>query len=50
MDGITYKTRYQAEKARKANPYISSASVIVKVCGGYVIMSPRDYEIWKKQK
>ena len=45
-----YKTRYRAEKARKGNPYIRSDSVVVKVCGGYVIMTAEDYRTWKNQK
>ena len=40
-----YDTRYQAEKARK-----KGEEIIVKVSGGYVIMTYREYQIWKKQK
>ena len=39
-----YKTRYQAEKDRKANERI------VKVDGGYVLMDYKYYEIWRNQK
>lgn len=45
-----YKNRYQAEKARDSDPCHNSDDKIIKVCGGYVIMSPWQYEIWKKQK
>lgn len=40
-----YKNRYQAEKVRK-----KGEEVVVKVCGGYAVMTYRDYAIWKKQK
>ena len=39
-----YNTRYQAKK------YCKSNEKIVKVCGGYVIMTYSEYEIWKNQK
>ena len=39
-----YTTRYQARKAA------SSADVVVKVCGGYAIMSASEYSTWRKQK
>lgn len=45
-----YTSRYQAEKERYLNPYYSSMDVIVKEYGGYVIMVPRDYQVWKNQK
>lgn len=39
-----YATRYEAQKhARYGN-------VIVKVYGGYTIMTARDYQIWRRQK
>lgn len=41
----TYKTRYQAEKARK-----KGEEIVVKVCGGYAVMSYAEYRIWKNQK
>ena len=40
-----YSTRYQAEKNRR-----KGEEVIVKVEGGYRVMSYRDYQIWKGQK
>ena len=40
-----YETRYQAEKARK-----KGEEVVVKVSGGYAVMTYREYQIWKKQK
>jgi len=40
----TYKNRYQAKK------HISGYDKIIKVCGGYVIMSPQQYRIWRRQK
>lgn len=39
-----YKNRYQAKK--NAN----YGDVIVKVDGGYTIMSACDYSVWKNQK
>jgi len=39
-----YDTRYQASKAA------SGADVIVKVCGGYAIMTPDEYSTWRKQR
>lgn len=41
---MTYKTRYQANKAKTGN------EVIVKVCGGYKLMEAKDYREWRKQK
>lgn len=40
-----YKTRYQAEKEK-----IKGREKIVKVNGGYVIMSYDKYKDWRKQK
>lgn len=40
-----YKTRYQAKKDKK-----TSDEKVIKVCGGYVLMAAREFEIWKKQK
>lgn len=39
-----YKSRYYAKKQAKIY------QVIVKVTEGYVIMDPKDYQIWKKEK
>lgn len=39
-----YPTRYQARK------HASGDEVVVKVCGGYAIMSASDYNVWRKQK
>ena len=40
-----YKTRYQAEKARR-----KGEEVVVKVSGGYAVMTYAEYNIWKRQK
>ena len=40
-----YDTRYQAEKARK-----KGEEIVVKVSGGYLVMTYAEYRIWKKQK
>lgn len=50
MYGETYSTRYQADKVKKTDPYHRSDERIVKVCGGYKLMTEQDYQIWKKQK
>lgn len=39
-----YTTRYQARKNKRGE------EVTVKVCGGYINMSARDYQIWYRQK
>ena len=39
-----YKTRYQAKKAARGG------EMVVKVCGGYAVMTAEQYHIWKKQK
>ena len=43
MTGL-YTTRYYAGKAA------TGADVVVKVCGGYTIMTETDYSIWRKQR
>ncbi len=45
-----YPNRYQAQKAKKKNPYARGSDVIVKVSGGYTIMTTTEYLYWKKQK
>ena len=42
---IIYTTRYQAEKA-----LCKGAEIVVKVDGGYTVMTYAEYNIWKKQK
>lgn len=39
-----YETRSEAKKDA------TSADVVVKVCGGFVIMDAAQYRIWQKQK
>lgn len=39
-----YETRYKAKKAA------TSDDVVVKIEGGYTVMSASDYQIWKMQK
>lgn len=41
---MIYKTRYQASKDRQRDERI------VKVCGGYVLMGPRDYRAFRGQR
>lgn len=40
-----YKTRHQAEKDRR-----KGVERVVKVDGGYTLMTYKDYENWRKQK
>lgn len=40
----TYNTRYQARKAA------TGFDVVVKVCGGYAVMTISQWQIWRKQK
>ncbi len=42
---VIYETRYQAEKNRR-----KGEEVVVKVSGGYAVMTYADYAIWKNQK
>lgn len=42
---LIYQTRYQAEKARR-----KGEEVVVKVSGGYAVMTYHEYQIWKRQK
>ena len=41
---IIYQTRYQARKNA------TNGEVVVKVCGGYAVMSYDEYRVWKNQK
>lgn len=43
MTGL-YTTRYYARKAA------TGADIVVKVCGGYTIMTAADYNIWRRQR
>lgn len=45
-----FKTRYQADKVRKTDPFFNGAEKIIKVEGGYVLMDNEEYRIWKMQK
>ena len=41
---IIYNSRYTAQQN------VHGGDRIVKVCGGYIIMTQREYQIWRKQK
>ena len=41
---MLYLTRYHARKVA------TGSEVIVKVCGGYMIMDAGQYNVWRKQK
>ena len=45
-----FKNRYQADKARKTEPFFNGAEKIIKVYGGYVLMDAEEYRNWKMQK
>lgn len=45
-----YKNRYQANKVRSTSPWYNAFDMIIKVDGGYVIMAPDEYRVWKLQK
>ena len=45
-----FPNRYQAQKARSTSPFFNGVEMIVKVCGGYVLMDADTYRIWKQQK
>ena len=45
-----FKNRYQADKARKTEPFFNGTEKIIKVCGGYVLMNAEEYRNWKMQK
>lgn len=42
---MIYPTRYQAEKRR-----VKGAEVVVKVSGGYAVMTYAQYRVWRNQK
>lgn len=44
-----FKTRHMAAQERTSNPFLNGDDKIIKVDGGYTIMSPSDYNIWRKQ-
>ena len=46
----TYKTRYQAEQVKKSSPWYNMTYKIVKVDGGYTLMTEQQYRWWKNQK
>ena len=39
-----YSTRYQAQKNKRGD------EKVVKVCGGYAVITQEEYHIWKNQK
>ena len=45
-----FKTRDLAEEAKSTNPYYNSSDMIVKVEGGFTIMTARDYLAWLMQQ
>lgn len=47
---IIFKTRYQADKERKENPFRNNEEKIIKVSGGYTLMTPDEYYTWENQK
>ena len=45
-----YETRKEADEVRKTDPYHRSDERIVKVEGGYTLMTEEEYRVWKNQK
>lgn len=45
-----YETRKAADHVRKTDPWHRSDERIVKVRGGYALMSEDEYRTWKNQK
>ena len=45
-----YKTRKEADTVRKSDPWHTSEERIVKVTGGYALMTESEYQNWKNQK
>lgn len=43
---IIYKTKESAEEAKRTDPKYSSGDMIVKVEGGFAIMTAREYIDW----
>jgi hypothetical protein len=41
-----YKTKDSAEEAKRANPKHSTGDMVVKVDGGFAIMSAKEYIDW----
>lgn len=41
-----YKTRESADEAKRTNPQYNTSDMIVKVDGGFTIMSAREYIDW----
>lgn len=40
-----YKNRYRANKAKT-----DKNDVVVKITGGYKVMTASEYQVWRKQK
>lgn len=45
-----YETRKEADEVRKTDSYHRSDERIVKVEGGYTLMTEEEYRVWKNQK
>ena len=45
-----YETKAEADYVRKTDPWHRSDERIVKVSGGYALMSEDEYRTWKNQK
>lgn len=45
-----FTSRYFAKKFITSSPYASSTDVVVKVDGGYTIMTSEEFSVWKRQK
>lgn len=45
-----YETKKAADQVRKTDHWHRSDERIVKVCGGYALMSEDEYRTWENQK
>lgn len=43
---IIYKTKDSAEEAKRTDPQYSTGDMVVKVDGGFAIMSAKEYIDW----
>lgn len=50
MEYGIYPTRYRADKVRKTYAWNPENIKIVKVGGGYRLMTISEYDMWKNQK
>lgn len=45
-----FKTRKSAERERDTSSWYNGDEIVVRVEGGYTLMSPEDYRVWRNQR